>query len=245
MKLLISVMYHHVDSDRCSNSLAMLRSHLQYISEHFTTLFPTDNLTCKNPICLVFDDGYFDFYRYIFPLLQEFHLKAVLAVVPKYILEDIDKEDEKRVCFEHNDLFKHFKEGTFCTYKELDTMIQSGYVQIASHSYAHTNLLEQNCDLTLELEGSKKILEEKLNIKVESFVYPFGKYNQAILDETKKYYKYAFRIGNGINDDFNGVNGVIYRIDGDNLRSADEIFSFTKMLKYRYKKFIKEIVGNR
>ena len=242
---MISIMYHHVQSDRCSNTLTMLDSHLQYLSEHFTTLFPSKTIACKNPVCLVFDDGYFDFYKYIFPLLKKYDLKALLAVTPKYILEDTDQEDAKRLCFEHNDLFEHFTEGTFCTYKELREMIESGHVQVVSHSYSHMNLLEKDVDLSLELEGSKKILEEKLGTTVESFVFPFGKYNQAILDETKKHYKYAFRIGNAVNDDFNGINGVIYRVDGDNLRSADEIFKLSKMVGYRYKKFIKEIVGNR
>ena len=238
-------MYHHVQSDRCSNQLTMLDAHLQYISQHFTTLFPTKTIACKSSVCLVFDDGYFDFYKYIFPLLKKYNLKALLAVTPRYILEDIDKEDTKRLNFEHNDLFKHFKEGTFCTYKELREMVQSGHIQVASHSYSHVNLLEDGVDLESELEGSKKIIEEKLGVKVESFVFPFGKYNQTILNETKKYYRYAFRIGNAVNDDFNGINGVIYRIDGDNLRREDEIFKFSKMMKYRYKKFIKELVGNR
>lgn len=242
---MISVMYHHVNSDHCSNTLQMLDLHLRYISKHFTALFPSKMIECKNPICLVFDDGYFDFYKFIFPLLQKYNLKALLAVTPKYILEDTDQKDEMRLGFEHNDLFEHFKQGTLCTYKELREMIASGHVQVVSHSYSHANLLEEGVDLTMEIKESKTILQEKLGISVESFVFPFGKYNQAILDETKKHYPYAFRIGNAVNDDFNGIHGVIYRIDGDNLSSDDEIFRFSKMLKYRYKKFIKEIVGNR
>ena len=243
--MLISTMYHHVNSDRCSNSLVMLRSHLAYISQNYTTVFPSQELTCKNPICLVFDDGYFDFYKYIFPILKQYKLKALLAVSPKYILDDTQIEDEKRLNYEHNDLYLHYDKATFCTYKELLEMSESGYVQIASHSYTHANLLEDDVDLALELKGSKEELEKKLQIQVESFVFPYGKYDQKILHETKKDYKYVFRIGNAINDDFNGIKGVIYRIDADNLSSPDAIFKFSKMLKYRYKKFVKQLVGNR
>lgn len=238
------MMYHHLNSDRCSNKYEIFEEHLKYISQNFTTVFPCDKLP-KNPICLVFDDGYFDFYKLIFPLLKKYNLKALLAVVPKYILDDCDIEDTKRLSYEHNDLFQYYENGTFCSYNELKEMIQSGLVEIASHSYGHQNLVEDSVDVILELQKSKKVLEEKLNIKVESFVFPFGKYNQQILDETKRYYKYAFRIGNGTNKDFNGTKGVIYRIDGDNLKNGSEIFNFFNILKYRIKIVIKSIVGNR
>ncbi len=238
------MMYHHLNSDRCSNDYDIFESHLKYIKENFITTFPTENLE-KNSICLVFDDGYYDFYKLIFPLLKKYNLKALLAVIPKYILDDCDNNDEDRLNYEHNDLFEYYKNGTFCTYKELKQMIDSGLVQIVSHSYSHKNLVEDDVDLEKELVISKQMIKEKLDIEVESFVYPFGKYNQKILDETMKHYKYSFRIGNAVNKDFNGINGVIYRVDGDNLENANDIFDFSNMLKFKFKSFIKQITGNK
>ncbi len=239
------MMYHHVKSDRCSNDIEIFEKHIAYIAKNFTPLFPTmETLPC-NAICLVFDDGYYDFYKYIYPILQKYQVKALLAVVPKYILDDTDKDDASRLNHEHNELFHAYKDATFCTYKELQEMQNSGLVQIVSHSYSHQNLLEDGIDIKEELCKSKEILEEKLGTTVESFVYPFGKYNQKILKETMQCYKYSFRIGNAINRDFRGVKGVIYRIDGDFLETPDAIFSFKNMLKFRLKSFIKSIVGNR
>ena len=239
------MMYHHVNSDRCSNDLQMLKKHLKYISNNFTSVFPTYENLPKNPICLVFDDGYYDFYKFIFPLLKKYNLKALLAVIPKYILDDSKEDDRTRLNIEHNELLKEYKNATLCTYKELKEMVDSGLVQIASHSFSHINLVESGVDLKKELKDSKEILEQKLNIKVDSFVYPFGKYNQEILSETKKYYKYCFRIGNGINFDFKGINGVIYRIDADNLKTPNEPFKLKNMIKYTLKSLVKKIVGNR
>jgi len=239
------MMYHHVNSDRCSNELNMLQRHLEYISKNFTTVYPTYEKLPKKPICLVFDDGYYDFYKYIFPILKKYNLKALLAVIPKYILDDTQLSDKERLSFEHNELLNNYKSATLCTYKELKEMSDSGLVQIVSHSYSHANLLEDGVDLEKELKHSRDIIEEKLNIKVESFVYPFGKYNQKILNETKKYYRYAFRIGNGVNFDFKGINGVIYRIDGDNLKSPDEPFKLKSMVKYGFKTLSKIVVGNK
>jgi peptidoglycan/xylan/chitin deacetylase (PgdA/CDA1 family) len=143
--------------------------------------------------------------------------------------------------FEHNDLFENYKKATFCTYKELKHMQDSGLLVFGSHSHSHVNLLEDNVDLDLELRVSKEILEEKLNTKIESFVFPFGKYNQNILEKAKLYYKYNFRIGNAIHKDFSGINGAIYRVDGDGLKTADEIFKTTKLLKYKFKGVVKRM----
>ncbi|MBL4706835.1 MAG: polysaccharide deacetylase family protein [Flavobacteriales bacterium] len=241
--MLISTMYHHVNSDRCSNNYEVFEAHLKYVSENFTSVFPKKELP-KHPICLVFDDGYYDFYTLIFPLLKKYKIKALLAVTPKYILDETDKPDSLRLSYEHNDLFQNYKDATFCTYKELKEMLKSNLIQVVSHSYSHKNLLENDVDLNQELVESKNILEKKLGIIVESFVFPFGKYNQKVLNETRKHYKYSFRIGNAVNNDFHGVNDVIYRIDADNLTQADEIFSFSHMLKFRLKALSKKIVGN-
>jgi peptidoglycan/xylan/chitin deacetylase (PgdA/CDA1 family) len=237
-------MYHHVESDRCTNNLDMLEKHLAYISKNFTTVFPTFDKLPKNPICLVFDDGYYDFYKYIFPILKKYNLKALLAVVPQVILDRYENNDIERLSIEHNKLFQNYKKGTFCTWEELKEMQETNLVQIVSHSYSHINLTQKGIDLKKELQTSKKIIEKNLNTKVESFVFPFGKYNQNVLDETLKYYKYAFRIGNAVQKDFHGINNVIYRIDGDFLESPDAIFSFSNMIKFHFKAFIKKLTGN-
>jgi peptidoglycan/xylan/chitin deacetylase (PgdA/CDA1 family) len=233
-------MYHHVNSDRCSNDLKIFEEHLHYISKHFTTVFPGEKLE-KKSVCLTFDDAYADFFYYIFPLLQKYNLKALLAVPTKYILDNTANSKMSRLNFEHNDLFKNYDKATFCTFFELKQMLESGLVQIASHSHSHVNLLQEGVNLEEELALSKEILERKLNIEVNCFVFPFGKYNQDILKETLKYYTYAFRIGNAVHKDFKGINGVIYRVDGDNLKSADEIFKFKKLLGYGFKGVIKRL----
>ena len=233
-------MYHHVNSDRCSNDLAIFEEHLKYIKNNFKTIFPGEKIE-KNSLCLTFDDAYADFYFLIFPLLKKYNLKALLAIPSKYILENTTELAENRMNFEHNDLFKNYEKATFCTYKELKEMRDSKLVVFGSHSHSHIDLTQDSVDLNLELKVSKEILEEKLQVKIESFVFPFGKYNQEILQESKKLYKYNFRIGNAIHKDFNGINGAIYRVDGDGLKTADEIFKASKILKYRFKGIVKRL----
>ncbi len=108
----------------------------------------------------------------IFPLLKKYNLKALLAIPSKYILDDTDEEAENRMNFEHNDLFENYQKATFCTYKELKQMQESGLVVFGSHSHSHIDLTQKQVDLDLELRVSKQILEDKLNTKIESFVFP-------------------------------------------------------------------------
>ncbi|PSM51858.1 polysaccharide deacetylase [Campylobacter blaseri] len=233
-------MYHHVNSNTCSNDLSIFEKHLEYISNNYISVFPSDKLF-TNSICLVFDDAYADFYYYIFPLLKKYNLKALLAVPTKYIIETTNLSKEQRLNYIHDDLLINYQSATCCTFEELEEMVKSGLVQICSHSHSHINLLEKGVDFKKELLLSKEILEKRLDIEVESFVFPFGKYNQEILEKTKEIYKYAFRIGNAVQKDFNGINGVIYRIKGDELKSEDEIFKPLRLLKYYIKGLFKKV----
>ncbi|MCW8896106.1 polysaccharide deacetylase family protein [Sulfurimonas sp.] len=236
-KLLISTMYHNINSDKYSNKLSIFKEHLLYIKNNFNVVFPEDTLKGKD-ICLTFDDGFYNFYEYVFPLLKELNLKAILAVPTKFILDDTNIQKKDRLAIMHDDTYSHIDQAPFCTFKELKEMSESGHVKIASHSHSHTNL--STCDnLKYELQKSKQILEEKLSIKCDSLIFPYGKYDETVLTMAKKEYKYLFRIGNGINKNFDGINGIIYRINADNLKNEKSIFSYTNMLKYRIKSFIK------
>lgn len=235
-------MYHHVNSDRCSNDLEMFENHLLYIKDHFHTVLPNEEIL-GDSICLTFDDAYSDFYFLIYPLLKKYNLKALLAIPTKYILDSCNLSAETRMGFEHKDFFQNYEKGTFCTYSEIQEMLHSGLVGIASHSHSHVNLEKNGVNVEEELKLSKTILEEKLKITIDSFVFPYGKYNKEILSLTKKHYSYIFRIGNAIHNDFEGINGVIYRIDGDGITRADEIFGWKKMAAYRLKAFIKKVTN--
>ena len=243
--MLMVAMYHHINSDDLglSNELQLFRQHLAYIKDNFYCVLPGEELSDTNMnICLTFDDAYFDFYHYVFPLLKEFKLRAMLGVPVKFIGEATSLPAAKRLSLKHDEIYQGDNYRTFapfCTYPELQEMIDSGLVTIASHSYTHSNLAEDEVDMDYELGESKRVLEEKLNIKVDTFIIPFGRYDAAVLQAVKKYYQYAMRIGNGINRDFGGVKGLIYRVKGDRLTSPISMFSFFKMLKYRYKTFIK------
>lgn len=241
--MLPAIMYHHINSDDLplSNTDGMMEEHLQLIAERFTTVFPGDELTGKS-ICLTFDDGYYDFYHYVFPLLQKYNLKAVLAVPSAYILEDTDLPPERRLSLRHHEIYQeenYLSLAPFCTYTELREMIQSRHVTVASHSMNHVNLSDAEVDLEQEIFSSKVVLEKNLGYRVESFVLPYGKYNDAVIELAKEHYSYVFRIGNALNPSWDGIGGLLYRIKGDALQTPDELFKPLKQLGFWFKTMIK------
>lgn len=165
-----------------------IENHFSFFSQ-YPSKWPGDPLEKGVNFCLTFDDATSDFYEVVFPLLKVYQLKAVLAVPTAFI----------------------GKKG-YCSWEQLDEMNKSGLVKIASHSATHLNLTQKGVDLDFEILASKKQLEEQLKIAVDTFVYPFGKFNQVVQQRVKKHYSYIMRIGMAYNY---GWKNLIYRISAD------------------------------
>ena len=71
----------------------------------------------EKPVMITFDDAYESFYEYAFPILQQRNCKAVLGVVGRYADEYTASED-------------HHINYSYCTWTQLDEMVQSGLVEL-------------------------------------------------------------------------------------------------------------------
>ena len=245
--MILTFLYHRIGNSKYSNSIEMLEKHLSYLKKKYNIVLPGEtSAPIQVNICLSFDDAYFDFYHFVFPLLKKLNIKALLAVPVKYILESTTVDPDVRLSVPHkmatdDNIYKSF--APFCTWKELNEMAKSGLVQIACHSFSHKNLLLKELDLKLEIIESKKILENKLNLKISTFVYPLGKFNRKIHKLTKKHYIYAMRIGSSFNLSWQNINKIGYRINSDNLKSIDQNLKFSKMASYLWFYFLNVVRG--
>ena len=112
----------------------------------------------KKYAILSFDDGYEDFYTYAFPILKKYNVRTINYVVYNFIGRP-----------------NYLKEG------QIKEIIKSGLIEIGSHTLNHISLTGLNEQLAkTEIEQSKKLLEEKFGVKIESFAYPYGFYNAQI-----------------------------------------------------------------
>jgi peptidoglycan/xylan/chitin deacetylase (PgdA/CDA1 family) len=119
----------------------------------------------EKPIIITFDDGYLSNYEYAYPILLKYDMKATIFVITGRMgaVKDV--------------IYPHF------TWDQAKEMVNSGYIDIQSHSDFHKNMTElKNGELQLEFRRSKYLIEKKLGTKCKVFAYPYGLAN----DEIKK-----------------------------------------------------------
>ena len=64
---------------------------------------------------------------------------------------------------------------------DIEDLIASGH-KIGSHSLNHLDLTSiSTADAKAEIQTSKEILEERFNVAIDSFSFPFGKYNKTLI----------------------------------------------------------------
>ena len=67
------------------------------------------------------------------------------------------------------------------SWADLKTMLESGLVEIASHSHKHGHMANlTDFENNRELNVSKALIEEKLGVVPRAFVYPFGSVNPTV-----------------------------------------------------------------
>lgn len=150
----------------------LLQKQLAYIQESRYTVVSLDALADyfdtgaalpEKPVILTFDDGWENQYEYAFPLLKNFHDTATFFIFTNAV-----------------------NRGHHITWGQLHEMHDAG-MSIEAHTKTHPYLqkITDPKELEREIAGSKKILEEELGVKIISFAYPFGQYNNTTVEEVK------------------------------------------------------------
>lgn len=112
------------------------------------------------PVILTFDDGYRDFYTDAFPILKKYNLKATNFVFPNVLN----------------------KKNNMDTWM-IQEVINSGLVTIGSHTLSHAYLPKLSKELAhKEISESKIVLEQIIGKPVRVFAYPYGAFDQSVVD---------------------------------------------------------------
>ena len=173
------IMYHRVIKDIDTESgkhgtyvtIKQFRDHMNilknnnYIPITFHDLgkIPLHKRFEKKYIILTFDDGYVDNYTYAFPILKEFGFKSVIYLVSNrtYNKWDVDLTNEKKFYMMDLPMLKEMRD--------------SKIIEFGGHTLSHPRLSElDDVEMSKEIIEDKKLTESKLNIKLNSFAYPYG-----------------------------------------------------------------------
>ncbi len=120
---------------------------------------------------ITFDDGYADNATRALPLLQRYGCKATL-----YLVVDRHDRDWSRARKAHHDN-DELKGIAKLSDEQVESLLASGCFELGAHTLTHPNFLElDDAALQQELIEAKRQLEQRFQVPVRSFAYPFGLY---------------------------------------------------------------------
>ncbi len=179
------LMYHMISphkKDAKFNGLridpTLFEKQLQYLKDEGWSFFTMselvekkDNIPSKS-IAITFDDGYEDNFSNAFPILKKYNIKVTIYLVwDRHNREWSTKRKKKN---SSGELMQELKLSD----EQIKEMIDSGLVEIGSHTMTHDNLPTLSKEQKLfEISESKKQIEELFQIECKSFCYPFGLYD--------------------------------------------------------------------
>ena len=141
----------------------------------------------EKPVILSFDDGYYNNYVYVYPLLQKYNVKIVMSIIG-ISTDNFSAIPDNNVEYAH------------VTWDQINEMTASGLVEIQNHSYNLHKITRKRygCKisdgeafehyervLTDDIGGLQSKILEKTGSSPNTFVYPYGKYS----DESDKIIK--------------------------------------------------------
>ena len=134
--MLLAFLYHCTNKEKYSNSIDMIEEQFIFFKKKYKTILPGEKIALfKINIMISFDDAYFDFYHYVFPLLKKYKIKAISSVPVKFIIESTSLDSKTRLLVPYADAMKKNNYKTkvpFCTWKEIKEMSETGLVKIAN-----------------------------------------------------------------------------------------------------------------
>jgi len=136
---------------------------------------------------ITFDDGFKNNLTHALPILQKFNFSATNYIISQNIGG-----------INHWDINKGIPKNLLMNENEVKQWIDGG-MEIGSHTQSHVRLAEIDIkSATKEINQSKLDLEKQFNCSIEHFCYPYGSYNNNIIDIViKASYKTATTVDRG------------------------------------------------
>lgn len=124
-------------------------------------------------VVITFDDGYEDNFTNAFRLLKKYNMKATIFIVlNRFNANWATDKDLNQSSYELNN-------EKMLSDEQVKTMLQSGLIEIGSHTLNHVNLRALSTAIKQkEISFSKLEIERKFGIVCNTFAYPFGFYDE-------------------------------------------------------------------
>jgi peptidoglycan/xylan/chitin deacetylase (PgdA/CDA1 family) len=182
----VVLLYHSVSDERSGLAVPtrVFEEQMHYLAGHFELITVTELVTrltqssehshpAKNarwstyPLAaLTFDDGYADNSDQVLPILAAYQVRATFYPVTGLLGQY------------HSD--RHGQEVRMLSWEQLCQMVGQGH-EIGAHTVHHPKLHQLPVEeVRAEVFQCKSDLEARLNVAVESFAYPSGRYTPVV-----------------------------------------------------------------
>lgn len=180
------LVYHRfgpVVADSMTIKTAVFASHLEYLQANGYTVIPLRRLMAyiageappppARSVVITADDGHESVFTDMFPLVSRYHIPLTLFIYPSAI------SNAKYAM----------------TWQQLREMRDSGLVDIQSHTYWHPNFKKEKQRLSadvyekfahMQMSKSKEVLEQRLGGSVDMLAWPFGIYDDELIDRARQ-----------------------------------------------------------
>jgi len=136
-------------------------------------ILKSDNLLPSKTIALTFDDGFKGFYLNAWPILEKYQLPATVFLAVDFIGKTMN--NSVNIPLE------------VMNWNQIRQLHKSGLVEFGSHTLSHPKLKELKPDLLMaEINKSKQIIEQQLQVPCDFFAAPKGGYDDISLKAIKK-----------------------------------------------------------
>lgn len=191
----------------------------------------------KKVFCITFDDGYESNYIYAFPILKKYNMKATINVVVKTIQEETTPQFKPEIL-------------SHLSWEQMREMLDSGLIEFGSHTYnqhiyevtdnkktapALTNrvYLYKEKRFESDEEWKKRIfddlllakakMEHKLGYTPKVIAYPYGDYNEAVIEVAKEV---GYEIGLTTNPGLVTSDSPVFELSRTYIRPYDDMAYF-------------------
>lgn len=184
------IMYHSILKDENMwgdyvLSPVELEKDIVYLKTNgYTPIFVNDLISYVNygeklpskPVIISFDDGYYNNYTYLFPLLKKYDFKATISVVGSFTENYSSGEEEPNPSY------------SCLRWQDINEMRNSGYVEICNHTFdMHSNESRSGASrmknesyedyrsvFIKDIFKMQDLCESYCGFKPNVFTYPFG-----------------------------------------------------------------------
>ena len=179
----VILMYHSVGRNEIPSTVSPknFAKQMAYLKEKQYQVISLANLVDilekKQPwptkaVVLSFDDGYADNFIFAWPILWQYNFPATIFLTAGTIGGEKIKKTGERL--------------PMLAWPEIEKMQKSGLVDFQPHTQSHPRLSEiSQAEAQKEITESQAVIKEHLGGEAQFFAYPYGVYNQSIIDILK------------------------------------------------------------